>query len=119
MYTTLSCPVNGLGRLRADCIVYTTPAMLHAEEDGGKRIQLIMQAALGERGAFVALEDLLSSDSEADNSKSRHRIVIVEDGATKRRCKSLPPNCEVWLRKQFRKAIIQQSFSHQKAFMVT
>lgn len=109
-------------RPRADCAVYVAPALLEAEADRGASIQALVRACLGLRGAVVAsLEDLCApetADSAARQAR-RRRVILVEQGAPRRLYRSLPPGCEVWHREQFRRALIQQSFAHQKAFMCT
>lgn len=80
-----------------------------AEADGGRGLRLVVTAALGETGELVV-----------DAAAGEGAVVLCADKADKRAVRrSAPAGATVWTRSQFVKAIVQQSFAQQKAYMQT
>lgn len=95
--------------------------MIKAESDDGDGLKLVIKAALGIDGQFLEGSDALTGYISAQSSDDSKRVLLlVEAGADKRSLRRvLPKGVQVWTRPQFVQAIVQQTFSHQHAFLQT
>ena len=104
---------------RVCCI---SPVLLAKESDGGDGLRLVTRAALGCTGTLVDTFSNLSSVLEGRDGGAGDRsgVVICANGEAKTQLKrAVPKGCEVWTRAQFVAAVVQQSFVHQKAHLLT
>jgi hypothetical protein len=95
--------------------------LIKAEADDGEGLKLVVKAALGTDGELLVGSDALEARlSERSPEDSKRVMVLVEAGANKQSLRnSMPKGVQVWTRPQFVQAVVQQSFSHQHAFVQT
>lgn len=96
-------------------------SLIKSEADDGDGLKLVLRAALGSDGELLegngALAECMSSRNPDDDKRV---VVLVEAGADKPSLRrAVPKGVQVWTRPQLVQAVVQQTFSHQHAFLQT